>query len=106
MVGGRLSRNTQDGDSIQADDDAYWLRSQLGSPGAPPHGLGLSQLDGWLLNMRTSRASITKERKEKLPVFLRPGLRSLRTSRLAHSTDQSSHRASLPSKRKEISSTS
>lgn len=86
---------------------SYSLRSQLENLGFPPRGvstwLGLltaGQLDSEREDLKGEHY---KERKEKLPVFLQLGLRSPRTLCLLYSIDQSSHRASPHSKRKEIS---
>ena len=108
--GCRLSRNIQDGalHGWQLMLAAGWYLSwrTLGLLyTASLCGLGFSQWGSWALKGRLSKASITKERKEKLTVVLRPGLRSPRTSRLLHSIDQSSHKASPRSKRMEISFT-
>lgn len=80
-----------------AVDAGCWLRCQLESRGSPLRGLSkrasFSQWGSWVLKGRLSKASITKGRDKRRPVFLKPGVRSHRTLRLPHSIDQSGPKA-------------
>lgn len=104
-LGASLGWNLQDGSltwlAVGAD---FWLDAQLESlTGAVGFSCMWSLRVVWI---SPSMVALPRGRKPKPPDLLRPGLRGCRISLSVHPVIQSSHKASLNSRRKKINSTS